>query len=355
MSLILWRYLEHQSRMKHTLPLWHLASEQYFNILASLVNCAFVESLFISAAKWLQLYPTLCDAMGRSPPGSSVRGTVQPRILEWVAMPSFSQPRDRTLVSRVSCGFFTTSATWEDPFISLSLKESLWYENGIHSIPSETERLGWVQGKALGNWQMLSLWIVTAAHGGGFFRIITIVLFFSSSSCSMNIIIIITLGIKKFRVKEVEGESSCWVMDESYVNWRARTLWYHPVRIYVDPLFRCQVTPVYLDHIRMLFELLPLLHFNILWQRTSSAYKPSHWKLLRKWKFYCQEAWPEPNTWLRASPRELSLKTVIHRNEQCKNITWPLVKGSGTSENESVATNSLMLEYVRTISLILQN
>ena len=39
-----------------------------------------------------------------------------------------------------------------------------------------------------------------------FFRIITIVLFFSSSS--MNIVII-TLEIKKFRVKEIEGESSC--------------------------------------------------------------------------------------------------------------------------------------------------
>ena len=32
--------------------------------------------------------PTLCDLMDRSPPGSSVHGILQARILEWVAMPS---------------------------------------------------------------------------------------------------------------------------------------------------------------------------------------------------------------------------------------------------------------------------
>ena len=48
-------------------------------------------------AKSLQLCPTLCDPMGGSPPGSSVHGILQARILEWVAI-SFSrgssQPRD---------------------------------------------------------------------------------------------------------------------------------------------------------------------------------------------------------------------------------------------------------------------
>ena len=57
-------------------------------------------------ARSLQLYPTLCDPMDRSPPGSSVHGILQARILEWVAMPSprgSSQPRDRTQVFYVSC------------------------------------------------------------------------------------------------------------------------------------------------------------------------------------------------------------------------------------------------------------
>ena len=37
-------------------------------------------------AKSLQLCPTLCDPMDYSPPGSSVHGILQARILEWVAM-----------------------------------------------------------------------------------------------------------------------------------------------------------------------------------------------------------------------------------------------------------------------------
>ena len=52
--------------------------------------------LFV-CAKSLQSYLTLCDPMDCSPPGSSVHGILQARILEWVAMPfskESSQPRD---------------------------------------------------------------------------------------------------------------------------------------------------------------------------------------------------------------------------------------------------------------------
>ena len=42
-----------------------------------------------AAAKSLQLCPTLCDPIDGSPPGSSVLGILQARILEWVAI-SFS-------------------------------------------------------------------------------------------------------------------------------------------------------------------------------------------------------------------------------------------------------------------------
>ena len=65
-------------------------------------------------AKALQLGPTLCDLMDRSPPHSSVHGILRARILEWVAMPSSrgsSQPRDWTHISCSSWtegGFFTT-------------------------------------------------------------------------------------------------------------------------------------------------------------------------------------------------------------------------------------------------------
>ena len=42
-----------------------------------------------AAAKSLQLCPTRCDPIYSSPPGSSVPGILQARILEWIAI-SFS-------------------------------------------------------------------------------------------------------------------------------------------------------------------------------------------------------------------------------------------------------------------------
>ena len=47
-----------------------------------------------------------CDPMDYSLPGSSVHGILQPRILEWVAMPSSrgsSRPKDWTHISCISC------------------------------------------------------------------------------------------------------------------------------------------------------------------------------------------------------------------------------------------------------------
>ena len=56
-----------------------------------------------------QSFPALCNPMECSPPGSSVHGILQARILEWVTMPSSrgsSQPRDQARVSHVAGGFF---------------------------------------------------------------------------------------------------------------------------------------------------------------------------------------------------------------------------------------------------------
>ena len=53
-----------------------------------------------------QSYPTLCDPMDCSPPGSSVHGIFQARRQEWVAISSSrgsSRPRYRIWVSCVSC------------------------------------------------------------------------------------------------------------------------------------------------------------------------------------------------------------------------------------------------------------
>ena len=66
---------------------------------------------------------TLCDPMDCSPPGSSVHGILQARILEWGAI-SFSrgssQPRDQTRVSHIAGRRFILWAT----------REGLWPGNG---------------------------------------------------------------------------------------------------------------------------------------------------------------------------------------------------------------------------------
>ena len=57
-----------------------------------------------------QSCPTLCYPMDCSPPGSSVHGILQARILEWVAIPfsgGSSRPRDQPRVSCTAGAFFT--------------------------------------------------------------------------------------------------------------------------------------------------------------------------------------------------------------------------------------------------------
>ena len=57
---------------------------------------------------------TLCDP--GSPPGSSVHGIFQARILEWVVISYFrgsSPPRDQTCVSRIGRQILYHCATWK--------------------------------------------------------------------------------------------------------------------------------------------------------------------------------------------------------------------------------------------------
>ena len=84
-----------------------------------------------SESEGSQSCPTLCDAMDCSPPGSSVHGIFQARLLEWAAISSSrrsSQPRDRTWVSPMQTGALPSEPTHEHV-----LK---WTE--FKSIPQET-------------------------------------------------------------------------------------------------------------------------------------------------------------------------------------------------------------------------
>ena len=63
-----------------------------------------------------QLCLTLCDPVDCSPPGSSIHGILQARILEWAAISSSrgsSQPRDWTRVSSIGRRILHCWATWE--------------------------------------------------------------------------------------------------------------------------------------------------------------------------------------------------------------------------------------------------
>ena len=62
-----------------------------------------------------QLCPTLCDPMDCSPPGSSVHGILQARILEWIFVPfsrGSSWCSDWTWISSLTGRFFTLWTTW---------------------------------------------------------------------------------------------------------------------------------------------------------------------------------------------------------------------------------------------------
>ena len=83
----------------------YIVSQQIFLISLTTVSwiCFLVSTCYCLDTK---LCLTLCDPMNCSPPGSSVHGILQARILEWVAIFSFkgsSWPRNQTHVSCVSC------------------------------------------------------------------------------------------------------------------------------------------------------------------------------------------------------------------------------------------------------------
>ena len=77
-------------------PLYHLITQYYY---CPLIMCVLSH----------KSCPTLFDPMDCSPPGSSVHGIFQARILEWVAISfsrGFSSPRDQTWVSCIAGRLF---------------------------------------------------------------------------------------------------------------------------------------------------------------------------------------------------------------------------------------------------------
>ena len=78
----------------------------------------------------------------------TVHGILQTRILEWVAFPFSkepSQPRDRTQVSRIAGGFFTSWTIREAPFtVYLWANESLLIKSWTACLPILRSRSSWI-------------------------------------------------------------------------------------------------------------------------------------------------------------------------------------------------------------------
>ena len=93
----------------------------------------------------IQSCPTLCNPMDCNPPGCSIRGILQARILEWVAMPfsrGSSWSRGWNWVSCIAGRFFTNGATRKAQYFKA------WFlENREHHLS--------YMGTEWQNWAML--------------------------------------------------------------------------------------------------------------------------------------------------------------------------------------------------------
>ena len=85
--MVRWLRLHASKQGPHVLS---LVRAQRFHVPRGMVKKKTEEETksFILCVCETQLCPTLCDPMDCSPPGSSVHGILQARILEWVPIPS---------------------------------------------------------------------------------------------------------------------------------------------------------------------------------------------------------------------------------------------------------------------------
>ena len=89
----------------YTMAMYSLAQEHlsHFQPIVAIRKSGFSIAAAAAAAKSRQSYPTLCDPIDGSPPGSAVPGILQARTLEWVAI-SFSSARKlKVKVKSLSC------------------------------------------------------------------------------------------------------------------------------------------------------------------------------------------------------------------------------------------------------------
>ena len=116
----------------------------------SLRHLPFMESIFLFVCLVTKPCPTLCDPMDCSPPGSSVHGIAQARILEWVAISlsrGSSWPRDRTHVSCIGRWILYQGASREA--LTSSIQQHLFHWTRVGSESQQMVSVQVVQMKKL--------------------------------------------------------------------------------------------------------------------------------------------------------------------------------------------------------------
>ena len=103
-------------------------------------------SYSLATAKSLQSCPTLCDPTDGSPPGSSVPGILQARILEWVAI-SFSNAWKWKVKVKLLSHVLLFTTPWTvayqaPPFMGFSRQE-YWSGLPFSSPMHENEKWKW--------------------------------------------------------------------------------------------------------------------------------------------------------------------------------------------------------------------
>ena len=102
---------------QQTVPNWERSMSRLY-IVTLLFNLHAECTVLIAP----QLCPSLCNPTDYTPPGSSVHGVLQARILEWVAI-SFSRgsmrPRSWTQLSSTAGRFYNIWATREFPRVTV--------------------------------------------------------------------------------------------------------------------------------------------------------------------------------------------------------------------------------------------
>ena len=99
--------------------------------IISVCNCAY-------SVRHVQL----CDPMDCSPPGCSIHGILQSRILEWVTI-SFTRgsswPRDQTCISCIGREILYLWSTWEAPGLILNLDNAMPSSRGSFQPQDQTQ------------------------------------------------------------------------------------------------------------------------------------------------------------------------------------------------------------------------